>query len=522
MRLLSSRWLRRMLSWRRFVLCTAPLSIIALMTSGVLLQIWTKNHTTLAEVSKKHVFKDAYGNVIQVHGNLIELAKDYGEMSKKAAHKRLYSHSTRRKKRRKSQLKSSKVHSTTMPRDNKKIVLPKRTLQNSEGSRDTREPIEFPSLNEVFSESERAKATGTGLCGKRWQKEYVNLHKRILSGKAPRKFLVYSCKGEGYGCAGYGNRLGGITTLFLLAVLTKRAFLIDWDYSQPLALRNFFRPAKIKWDYSIANLDGLSSRTHYWGKGFPKNLHNTSVERPGNLYPEFYYWFKKIDLEKYFEFPVERITAVWNFAHAIWANPFLEEKAAEVGLVLPNPRYSMVGCVYDLLFRTTPEFENRLNYARELIDRRGNSPVIGLHVRMGDSAFGRRNKYNTQDFKSFFSCAHSVQRRICAEYPLINASDIRWFLATDSSAVKGYARREFPGKVVTLDMVPEHIGIFQRQRQPSVEGMYGVLLDHFLLSECHYLILSSSSFGTTALGRTYHAPGSYTYGEKCGAPVSGR
>ena len=75
-------------------------------------------------------------------------------------------------------------------------------------------------------------------CGSAWQQRYAALHADIVAGRRPPKFLVYRCAnrhaGPGRtsafrGCGGLGNRLRGLASAFVLALLTDRAFLIDWE-----------------------------------------------------------------------------------------------------------------------------------------------------------------------------------------------------------------------------------------------------------------------------------------------------
>lgn len=77
--------------------------------------------------------------------------------------------------------------------------------------------------------------------------------------------------------------------------------------------------------------------------------------------------------------------------------------------------------------------------------------------------------------------------------------------------MKQVALKTYPNKVVSLSVKLEHINV----REPSVEGLQGVLLDHFLLSESDYFVLSDSSFSKTALGMNFHSLEHSTFGDKC-------
>lgn len=444
---------------------------------------------------------------------MVHLKEDYSRLEEPRRKRHKRRHRTLSKPKRKPQTILNEEYQSNKKQE--KLKMTRRRTVKPSSSFGLWDKDKVVNLSHVYLDTNKKRLNSHKLCGEGWQEEYAVMHDEILKSIRPRKFLVYSCKGKGYGCAGYGNRIGGISSLFFLAVLTKRAFLIDWNDPAPLALENFLWPKRIKWNYAVANLRGLESRTHYWGKGLPKKLQHEDFEKPGNLYPDFAHWFRIVDFNSYFDRPVEVITATWNFAQEIWSNPYLSQLADEMGIILPPLKYLLVGCSYEFLFQRSPELENRLSKIKNASFAES-TPIIGLHIRMGDVAFGRKRRLNTQNFKSFFTCAQVVEKSIAKSNPNLKTSNIKWFLATDHIAVKEYGLQQYPGKVLTLDVEPEHIGIFQKQRFPTYEGVTGVFLDHFLLAECFFLILSNSTFGTSALGINYHGMNSFTFGESCG------
>ena len=182
-------------------------------------------------------------------------------------------------------------------------------------------------------------------------------------------------------------------------------------------------------------------------------------------------------------------------------------------------KFSAVGCAFDFLFQPTPRLEGLLMEARTQtgINR---VPSIGIHIRMGDASFGRppskKGAVITKNYTAFFACAKKFERAIAHRHPELAQKKIMWFVTSDDRSVKRYALREFKNKVVVLNNKVEHIAMFlRRQNSPSDEGMIGVLLDHFMLSECDFLVVSKSSFSYTALGLTFHKEGEYTKGEDC-------
>mmetsp|Transcript_89794 Transcript_89794/g.290103 ORF Transcript_89794/g.290103 Transcript_89794/m.290103 type:complete len:323 (+) Transcript_89794:1012-1980(+) len=79
--------------------------------------------------------------------------------------------------------------------------------------------------------------------------EYIDFHHRGVAALASDPdadvpVLVYSCQPYAQ-CGGQGDRLNGIVTAFLLAILTRRVFLIDSE--SPLPLQMLLVPRLVDW-----------------------------------------------------------------------------------------------------------------------------------------------------------------------------------------------------------------------------------------------------------------------------------
>lgn len=348
------------------------------------------------------------------------------------------------------------------------------------------------------------------ICGKNWQLKYQRLHENILSGRAEPRFLVYSCPLKNGGCCGYGNRVYALVSLFYLAVLTDRAFLIDWQAPKPLEL--LLEPKGIKWNFPIPQLE---TRKHYWRTGGEevKIRDGWLTKKTG----KFLTWMRRKNVVRYFDKPVEVATTIVFFAqYSMQKNKFLIKRAKELDIppLLPGaPRYSMIGCAYDYLFRPKTSLQNAINNTKKFL-RENDNFVIGIHIRTGDQQFGRNNT-RVSNFQKFFSCAIEVESKILHPMKHTKNGQTLWFLATDSPEVKDYARKYFPEKVITGENKPEHFDIYKEGEKPSVEGMMAVLHDHFILAESDFLVLSESSFSKTAVGLSMRRRDSYTFGDRC-------
>ena len=305
-----------------------------------------------------------------------------------------------------------------------------------------------------------------------------------------------------------------MVSLFYLAILTDRAFLIH--FKEPEPLERFLAPKNINWTFPIPLLE---TRKHFW-KHTSDNV-NKKLAQDGWLTKNssaIAKLMKKENFKVYFDKPVEIVVSNIYFAEgAMRKSKYLmqREQDMEISPLFPGfQRHAMIGCAFDVLFNTTPPLQHTLQSTRRKL-RENNAFVIGIHIRLGDVQFGiNKTRVSESDFPKLFWCAAEVERK------LFNFDGrnwhARWFLATDSLLVKDYARKHFAEKVITTENKPQHIGIFKKGRKPpSYEDMMGVLHDHLMLAECDFLVLSKSTFSTTAVGVGLHSDKTYTFGEHC-------
>jgi len=354
--------------------------------------------------------------------------------------------------------------------------------------------------------------TATQICNQTWQDKYVKLHKEILKSKHSPKYLVYDCDGLYYGCGGYGNRMGAISSLLLLAVLTNRAFLINWKSN--ITIQDYLQPRSINWNFNDVNIQGLSQRHHMWGKGFHKNLPVDTLRFEGEVNGDFQRWLRKTNLTKFLDQQVEKVTSQWYFVSAILKNDFIGKYAKKIFFKPKGHRYAFIGCAYNFLFKRTSRYEKILQEARQSLDWRKLPLRIGIHFRAGDFSFKNVRRAKPKIFHQldkFLDCAVRLEVFLKGLSPSLNTSTLKWFFASDNIEAKRYAHEKFPDKVISLGVTVEHINA----KEPSRAGLEGVLLDNVLLSECELLIMSESTFSHTALGMGFHSSQVSSYGDQC-------
>ena len=327
---------------------------------------------------------------------------------------------------------------------------------------------------------------------------------------------MFSCTVEGYNCAGYGNRLGGITSLLFLSILTHRALLIEWDQEVPLD--TYLVPKGIEWNYSTENIKDLDTRIHFLGKKNHFRKRRNDVNQ-WDTKTNFVSWLLQTDIQAYFDRPVEKVVSNWYFADFLSQNPFLGQNVHELGIRSERSEYSLIGCAFDFLFQKSRELETRLDAARRSLGLASKAPKLGLQIRMGDVSLYRYRglpKNDRIDYKGFMNCARVFGEALARRKANTVSETVKWFLATDATAVKRYALKNYPLNAVTLNITPQHTNsLAKTTNSEKIEGMFGIMMDHFLLSECDFLILSKSTFGKTAAALFFHSEGTSIYEDAC-------
>lgn len=86
------------------------------------------------------------------------------------------------------------------------------------------EPLSPSLARQMWPEEARSEE----VCGNEWQDAYVSLHADLVSQAArglPVRLAVFDCR---LGGGGYADRLIGLMTTLLLAVMTDRALVVQW------------------------------------------------------------------------------------------------------------------------------------------------------------------------------------------------------------------------------------------------------------------------------------------------------
>ena len=338
-------------------------------------------------------------------------------------------------------------------------------------------------------------------CGLLWQKEYCEFHKKALKNPKNSKYLSFNCHSSGHG--GLGNRIQGIVSVFFLALLTDRVFLINWI--GPGKIADYLEPNQINWDLPLSRFGTFHKS--FWGVIPEPGGYDHSVVKSEDA-------FSKWSLETDFESDVlqtrfEAVGTIFHFLQELYKNPYLRTQAAMKEL--PSSPSQMFGCGFQFLFRKSLAMVRALRQARLSLGRK--PPLLGIHVRTSDHHWGSTNPFSYRSHNStlFFMCAREQSNFIRQRFGS-SFNDLKWFLAADDKAVKTAAKKQFPDEIISLNLNPKHLA-FGWQDSNTIRD---VLLDIFLLAESDFLLLTfGSSFSRLVTAVGLHDENSVADGERC-------
>eukprot|EP00927_Polykrikos_kofoidii_P017048 TRINITY_DN17741_c0_g1_i1.p1 TRINITY_DN17741_c0_g1~~TRINITY_DN17741_c0_g1_i1.p1 ORF type:complete len:1000 (-),score=145.27 TRINITY_DN17741_c0_g1_i1:183-3182(-) len=219
--------------------------------------------------------------------------------------------------------------------------------------------------------------------------------------------LVYSCQAHRE-CGGLGDRINGIVTAFLLAVLSKRIFLIDSE--QPVRLQMLLEPHAIDWRVRgfIGALAGL--RHHIY--------HDKRVQF-------------EADVDRLAAYPDEILVVSTNYRmlRTLFESSELAPLAANLGLPLHAPSF-LFAELFEFLFRPSAHLLAQLGLLRASLGGVEDRRFIAIHLRTGDISFDPM-RHGKEELQAFLACAkqaeddlrfQSMPPKVAADVVVVSAS----------------------------------------------------------------------------------------------------
>lgn len=338
-------------------------------------------------------------------------------------------------------------------------------------------------------------------CGT-WQQKYTDLHRRILRGQAPQRYLISIPPSTGL-----ADKLVGLPSQLIWAMLTDRAFqtvplhgfpayetlfdLPNIDISGPkLSPHITNSPSRVDFSHYLERKGKPGPELSFefgFDKYFPICLRNNDsaneailVKSDLKTYPPIYYDTGTLLVE-----------SNRGMSYRLFDNPFHGSTLRSLGLTPENA----FGCTLCYLFHmkesTCDSTCRAIKYEMERASS-NNSVVIGIQIRAGDAAMEGNDATSLRRGAAHFKCAQDLADQELKE----SGRQAIFYLMSDSISLLTQAKKRYGGQLLAdVNTRPAHAA---RCTNCSTRNHRIFLIQHamnqvFLFSKCHYHIVSADS-----------------------------
>lgn len=329
---------------------------------------------------------------------------------------------------------------------------------------------------------------------------YRQNYQKLIDGTLPKRFVVYQ-DGD---CTGWGNKLRGICSAFLLALVTDRILLIDY----PLMLEYFDPPEGIEWDFAKYKLLFRDESKVYIDPCHkPEEMEMLANANLTAAFPETFIIHEQGN----------------TFDEAIVANPFYAAKLSKLFGHSYTSRRETIGQIAQFLMqKPSGWFVKAVEQKKAELGLSNNCATIAVQFRV----FYDDRLANLKYLESFVSKLHHLVEN---EFKMLSRSQpLQFFITTDRTNVKlRLAKALSPWGQAIYDTEPVvHTGIDKhlrissflkkavrtlglqklrfRKRQPL-----SAMIDWYILGECDVLISTMTSYAIMAGARLGNQKANY-------------
>ncbi|XP_069105762.1 uncharacterized protein [Argopecten irradians] len=276
------------------------------------------------------------------------------------------------------------------------------------------------------------------------------------------RYMVYDCtKARGSTCYGWSDRIAGIVTTFIISILSRRQFLINFD--TPCLLEDFLAPGDYDWRYNSSVAKNRSS-----------SFHDLNNNRHKKIYKHM---LGKSDFNTFFNDDVIFLLMNWDFIKYFRLRRNISR---EIPWLTKYHQADIYKHVYKFLFKLSPLSDQALN--DHYRSRRQRSKIACAHIRIG------RNPNMPRDI---ITRVAPTLDTLWKYFDTLNMKEYDLFVATDTDSVKTEAKRRYHDNMIDTPGNITHID--QTSNSDPREGFLKQLLDFYILMECDKLIIPSDS-----------------------------
>jgi hypothetical protein len=298
---------------------------------------------------------------------------------------------------------------------------------------------------------------------------HINIDLLLSIQSSSIQTIIYYC---GNNCGGWGDRLRGITSTYILSVLLRRRFMIDMQY--PCILSNFLQPNLIDWsprkNYPANSLKITSISSKYHDE-LNSNMSSVNIKELWSSYDNIL------------------ITTNSDYITPILKNRFFQSIISQLNIRSnESTQQDLFPLIFELLFKPTSLISDELD---ALLQRTAKQPIICMHIRIGQNPSIPKDAKLPYRESLVSDMTEFLDRNLSHLHSSI-------FVTTDSIASLQYLQKHFGSKrILNIDGPIIHIDRYNRKTQSSdiiFRGFLKVIADFYLLGECDVLLMPRSGF----------------------------
>lgn len=300
------------------------------------------------------------------------------------------------------------------------------------------------------------------------------------------QFLMYRCEAQAdrnRNCGGLGDRIKGIVSAYLWAIITNRTFLLRID--RPCEFDQLYEPNKINWN-------GRRGVTFEKYETIELDADNSFKSRFYRLNFTLLYQKRKLIVLKSNRNLAESISKT--------IHPNIRERVEKLGFdpkKLDMP-YTFKH-IYNFLFKLTPHLNKKYEIFLRKAKPSNESRLICAQIRIGKHRHFYKRKY-VDIYAQSESNAERYWEIIREKFiTQISNENFKIFITTDSEMVHQEALDEFGQDKIVYHQGPFNHVDFLENTQDDCSSVEKSILDFHSLQNCDMAVISRSQFGRFGL-----------------------
>lgn len=301
---------------------------------------------------------------------------------------------------------------------------------------------------------------------------HINLDLLLSIQTHSNRTITYYCVKN---CGGWGDRLRGITSTYILALCLRRRFLIDMP--SPYELSHFLRPNFIDWKVKQRpmNLLEINSMNGRNARELDPNISS------GNL------------TEIWSNYDHVRLTTNADYITPILKNPFFRSIVSQIGIRSnESSQQGLFPLIFELLFKPTSLISNELD---NLLQHTFNRTILCMHIRLGQNPTIPKDGKLPHRQSLVPDMIEFIDRNLNHFQPSI-------FVTSDSNDSLETLRRHYGReRILTINGPIIHIDRPNGKNDSLnliIRGFFKVITDFYFLGECDLLLMPRSGFSNWA------------------------